>query len=283
MIVSDVTNPSPEEAALLKREGLDTVGGAFVYGGGERMDKPGLGHRERLRLRLTDDSGREVVWYLKRYGPPLEEAGAQSCCCGAHENDISPADIELANIGLLVEAGVPTMRPIAQGSQKDMWGTVRGYLIVDTVPGEALERCFEDWFARCRGGAAAVGAFNAALVELLSGLHGAGLVHRDLYASHVFLHELPEGPRLYLIDLARVFAPRWRRFRWRVKDLAQLRYSMPTEWADIYWDDVLDAYLARVGGRRRRFAAAVDRKVASVRRRARRKQRSVGGDMGDRS
>ena len=276
--MSDVISLNPQEEALLRREALDSVGGAFACSVGERMDKPGLRHRERLRLRLTDDAGREVHWYLKRYGPPLAETGAHHCCGGAHDaGHVSPAEAELTNIGLLTKAGVPTMRPIAFGSQKDMWGTVRSYLIVEAVPGDALERCFDDYFARHRRDAAAMAAFNAALVDLVAKLHAAGLAHRDLYASHVFLQESPGGAKLHLIDLARAFAPRWRRFRWRVKDLAQLKYSMPADWADIYWDDVLDQYLARLGGRRRRLAAAVDRKVAAMRRRGRGRRKRRGG------
>ena len=276
--MSDAIPLNPEEAALLKREALDSVGGAFAYSGGERLDKPGLRHRERLRLGLTGGTGREVQWYLKRYGPPLEETGAQRCCGGAHDaGHVSPAEAELTNIGLLKAAGVPTMRPVAFGSQKDMWGTVRSYLIVEAVPGDALERCFGEYFARHRDDAAAMAAFNAALVDLVAKLHGAGLAHRDLYASHVFLHEAPGGAELYLIDLARVFAPRWRRFRWRAKDLAQLRYSMPADWADIYWSDFLDQYLARLGGGRRRLAGAVNRKVAAMRRRSRGRRTHRGG------
>jgi len=279
--VTDAICLTPDEEALLKSEGLDSVGGAFAHDRGERMDKPGLHHRERLRLRLTDGAGGEVHWYLKRYGPPLAETGSHHCCGGAHDaGRVSPAEAELANIRLLTEAGVPTMRPIAFGSQKDLWGTVRSYLIVEAVAGQALERCFGDYFARHGADATAMGAFNAALVDLVAKLHGAGLVHRDLYASHVFLHESPDGPVLSVIDLARAFAPRWRRFRWRVKDLAQLRYSMPADWADIYWADFLDAYLARLGGGRRRLAAAVERKVAAMRRRARRKRSRRGDPAG---
>ena len=54
------------EKALLKREGLDSLHGVFAYAGGELLSKPNLRARQRLRLRLVDDSGRPVVWYLKR-------------------------------------------------------------------------------------------------------------------------------------------------------------------------------------------------------------------------
>jgi len=271
--LSDAIDITPAEAALLRRERLDTVANAFGYSGGEKLTKPGLGHRERIRLRLTDDEGREVEWYLKRYGPPLEEMGAHHCCGGSHDaGHLSPAEAELRAVRMLESAGVATERAVAFGAEPDMWGTVRSYLIVEAVPGDALERCFEDFTSRHDGADQAVSAFNAALVELLSGLHGAGLAHRDLYASHIFLHEGADGPELSLIDLARVLRPRWRRFRWRVKDLAQLKYSMPPAWVAAHWDGVLAAWHGRVGGRKWGLEAAIDRKVASMRRRSRRKE-----------
>ena len=153
-----------------------------------------------------------------------------------------------------------------------MWGRQRSYLVVAAVAGEALERCFDDFLARNADNEAALAAFNAALIQLVARLHSAGLVHRDLYASHVFLEDTPTGPKLYLIDLARVFKPRWRRFRWRVKDLAQLKYSMPSKWAEHHWREFLEMYLARIGGWPRRWARAIDRKVAAMRRRRRRKE-----------
>ena len=79
---------------------------------------------------------------------------------------------------------------------------------------------------------------------------------------------------LYLIDLARMFSPRWRRFRWRVKDLAQLKYSMPAAWVAGHWEAFLSAYCK--GGDRaviRRYNRAIDRKAAAIRRHSLRKRR----------
>jgi tRNA A-37 threonylcarbamoyl transferase component Bud32 len=110
-------------------------------------------------------------------------------------------------------------------------------------------------------------------------LHDAGCVHRDLYASPVFLDDSQGRADLYLIDLARMFVPRWRRFRWYVKDLAQLKYSMPAAWVADFWQPFLAEYLAGVGPRGREGVdLAVGRKVASMRRRAeRRQQRGEAG------
>ena len=76
------------------------------------------------------------------------------------------------------------------------------------------------------------------LARFVAAFHAAGFVHRDLYLSHVFIRPpAPHATRngqcpeqtFALIDLQRVFRPRWRRRRWVVKDLAALNYSTPTD------------------------------------------------------
>ncbi|MCY2931140.1 MAG: hypothetical protein NTV86_16950, partial [Planctomycetota bacterium] len=71
---------------------------------------------------------------------------------------------------------------------------------------------------------------------------------------------------LHLIDLARVIAPRLRRWRWIVKDLAQLRYSMPEEWRNNWWRDFLGWYRPGASpATYRRIHYAVETKVALMR------------------
>ncbi len=264
-------NDNQAEQNLLKREGLDTLDGAFAYTGGEELSKPGLGTRQRFRLSLTDEAGETVEWYLKRYGPIpwLQRLGRTS-----------PARREFGNIRRLQAGGVPTMNAVTMGEQRDALGVRRSYIIVTSVPGEALERCFDDFLTRHDLGGAVMKRFNDALVNLVVSLHSAGLVHRDLYASHIFLDETPAGLKLYLIDLARVFAPKWRTFRWRVKDLAQLKYSMPPAWVNRHWDDYLRRYLSDTGDAKL-WSAEIDRKVASMRQRQRKKFSRDTGDSGD--
>jgi tRNA A-37 threonylcarbamoyl transferase component Bud32 len=145
------------------------------------------------------------------------------------------------------------------------------------VPGEALERCFDAYMAA--HDAAAVAGLTGRLAGMVRRFHQAGYVHRDLYASHVFLDASAGRDDLYLIDLARMFRPRVIRRRWCVKDLAQLKYSMPAAWVDAHWQPLLADYLAGVSDRRRRaWDGLVGRKVESMRRRGdRRRRRSKEG------
>jgi heptose I phosphotransferase len=130
-----------------------------------------------------------------------------------------------------------------------------------------------------RGGPRAGALLAEKLAELVGKLHRAGSVHRDLYASHVFLHESGGSIELYLIDLARLFAPRWRTFRWRVKDLAQLKYSMPSAWVEQHWEALLRRYLECTGrGSLARYNRGIDRKVRWIARRgARERARAAAG------
>lgn len=260
----------PAILAAVRRAGLDTVKGAFAFGGGAELSKPGLGYRQRTRIELRDEHGRTHRLYLKRYArEPLGQWLRRRVTYGW---DVGPAAVEFANIAAAKAAGVATMRAVACDEQGGCCGPARGYIIVAAVPGEALERALPSFLSR-HGQGDAVKRFTMKLAALVGALHGSGYVHRDLYASHIFLDEVRDGLELYLIDLARMFRPRWRRFRWVVKDLAQLKYSMPDGWVDAYWDVFLKACLGEKGGGAfGRFRRAIDRKVARMRRRAGRRR-----------
>ncbi|MBK8974968.1 MAG: hypothetical protein IPM29_03510 [Planctomycetes bacterium] len=93
-------------------------------------------------------------------------------------------------------------------------------------------------------------------------LHGAGLFHRDLYWSHWFARSLDDiEPQL--IDVERMIEPaRWRRRRWRVKDLAALVSSWPIAGDVGTWARLI----VRLDGRLdRRLLRAVLRKAARIR------------------
>jgi tRNA A-37 threonylcarbamoyl transferase component Bud32 len=264
--MSILPDAAPAEAQLLRSLGLDTVAGAFAFTAGEVMSKPNLGRRERIRIHAAvGEGGAPATWYLKRYGPQPILQRLRTMVEG--EGRI-PARREARNIQAVAAAGVPTMRCLAAG--RDGWlGGCRSYIVMTGVPGEALERCLAGFAHRVGMGSPAMAQFNAGLLALVKALHSAGLAHRDLYASHIFLDESPAGPRLYLIDLARVFRPsRARSFRWRVKDLAGLKYSLASEWVERFWDEFLDGYLGAVDAPvRRGYVRAIDRRVAWMRRR----------------
>lgn len=253
----------------IRYEHLDTVDGACLHQGGEDLPKPGLVRRQRKRLTLVDETGHKHLLYMKFYGrEKLLEALRRWRQTGVR---VSRAMTELGNIDGVRKLGIPTMEALVCVDEPSRLGRGRGFLIVTTVPGEALSRCMDDYLRRHADSPERVEHLTDQLADLVATLHGGGYVHRDLYTPHVFLEESESGQTLYLIDLARVFRPRWRRFRWRVKDLAQLKYSMPAEWVSGHWERFLDGYFGGQTDQRAAAERAIDRKADWMRRRTERK------------
>ncbi len=256
MISPDVTEPM---RSLLVSAGLDTLNGAFALSMGRELNKPNLGSRRRTRLELTDSAGRLHVVYLKRYGPEPLKARVRRLMENAVP--IGPALVEAGNITTAARLGVTQMRALAWGQTGQ-----RGYLVIAESPGESLERIG----AGERGKSWGDGFRLASLLSSLAWrLHGAGYVHRDFYACHVFLHK----GQVSLIDLARMFKPRWFNRRWRVKDLAQLHYSMGEYLSSEHWSRLVKDYASSSGDEPRRLARSIERKSARIRRGVDRRRR----------
>lgn len=253
----------PQIQPYLRQNGLDTVAGAFAFTGGEDLAKPGLGHRRRTRLELRDNEHRCWVMYLKRYSTqPLLRRLWRFITARAGRCE---AMTEFDNIRTIRLAGLATMREIICGVEKDLLGVKRSYIIVGEVPGDALERAGEEFITKNLHETEHIEQFTEKLVELIRGLHETGYVHRDLYASHIFLNDHEGRLELNLIDLARAFRPRRREFRWRVKDLAQLKYSMPWLWVRQYWKLFLMGYLrTEIPAILERWERAISAKVESI-------------------
>ncbi len=233
---------APALTAALKRLGLDTIDGAFGFSGGEDLVKPGLGHRKRTRFTVTDESGQTHQLYIKRYQP--EGLLARFKRWVTYGPAMSPAAIEFDNIQAARAAGVPTMQALVASEQWGAFGSAMSYIIVTEVPGEKLESIICGFLDDNTAAPQAVEAFTLSLADAVRKFHAAGYVHRDLYCCHLFADRHAGEFEFYLIDLARAFRPKWRRGRWLVKDLAQLKFSMPrARWSNQYWDQFMRRYL----------------------------------------
>lgn len=265
---------APGEEGLLARHGLTGLEAAFRWNTGARLDKAGLeGWRQRWRIVLAQEKGEPRVFYLKRFSrPPLRRQWER--WKEGHAR-LSTAGVEWTNARLLAEAGVPAVTAVAFGQEMAGPWERRSFVLTSEVAGESLERWVpahlppagqEPDLARRR-------RLLGRLAGLVARLHEAGFVHRDLYLSHVFI----EGEDFRLIDLQRVFRPRWRR-RWLVKDLAALHFSTPADrvgrWERLRflcrYVQVLSARegpRVRAADRARRLARLIDRKARWMARR----------------
>lgn len=221
----------PEYAALLEANGLGTFAAIFAVAEAQRLDKTGLARwRERLRLILREPNGVERICYLKRYVDPPWRAQVRRILAG-HPRE-STAAHEWHAIHALADAGLPVPEPVAFGQEMSGWRERRSFLLIAEVAGRSLERWLPDCWQRAATGAVwrRQQDLIRRLASLVASFHRAGFVHRDLYTSHIFLQAdgMEPTPRFAIIDLQRVFRPRWRRARWMVKDLAALHFSAET-------------------------------------------------------
>jgi|GEM_PF-116143 len=205
----------------LQQQGLFHLGDIFDYRGGQRLDKPGLGQRERLRIELTLEPGESAAIYLKRFGRSGGGNFLKNVFGGRRQDGVH----DFAATMKLAEEGIAVARPIAFG--QDEIG--RSFVMLEELPrSEALERLLPRWDEVKKDYEMLQDKRQLlqALATLVRQFHQSGYCHRDLYLSHIFLSKDNSGQeRLNLIDLQRVFKPSIRRYRWRVKDLAQLYYS----------------------------------------------------------
>lgn len=126
------------------------------------------------------------------------------------------------------DAGVPIAPVIAAGADNGACGS-RSFFMSE----ELLGFLPADDFAKQRIGTDPRDErrrrFIASLADVARRLHTHNLFHRDFYWCHFFVKEDgPGGPfDIRLIDLQRIFSPRWRLWRWQVKDLGQFVFSAP--------------------------------------------------------
>jgi len=226
-----------DDAAILRACGLTGLDAVFACENGRRMDKPGLEPwRQRWKLRLEAPGEVARTVYLKRFDRPPFRRQLERWRRGRLLG--STAAVEWDNARALAMAGIPAARAVACGQKMIGPWEVRSCLLLEEVPGESLERWIPAAFAPPAGQARRppARALADALARFVAAFHAAGFVHRDLYMCHIFITN-PENlradpaaaPSFCLIDLQRVFRPRLRPWRWRIKDLAALDYSAPAD------------------------------------------------------
>ncbi|MBK9127821.1 MAG: hypothetical protein IPM13_08465 [Phycisphaerales bacterium] len=230
----------------------------------ERLSKPGLAGRERWRWTRDD----ETQLYVKRYTrTPLRQQFDRVL---RQDRRGSRAAWEFEVGRRLALAGVAAA-PVV-GYAEEMVGPWerRSVVVLGAVPGEALDRAWPGLVAAGSPVTRGAGRHRAAreLAAFVAAFHAAGLCHRDLYLCHIFMRIDSPGdkaPGFTLIDLARVFAPKLRRWRWIIKDLGQLDAS--AQQLGLTRTDRLRFLRAYLGGRAARagLRAYVDAIVAKSR------------------
>jgi heptose I phosphotransferase len=216
----------PEWKSVFHDSGLRQIDDFFAVTG-TALSKPGLGMRYRARLDLVQN-GKRVSVFLKRYaGEPLKSR-LQRWFEDGERHAIAFREMHVANA--LERIGIRTFKPLAWGCRGGWGKQQKSFIVMSQVQGESLER----WLPRqtelhSRAGWTRKVQLVEQLADFASRLHRNGWFHRDFYLCHIFIQDRGGSFELALVDLARMFQPRWRANRWRIKDLAQLNFSAPEE------------------------------------------------------
>jgi len=141
--------------------------------------------------------------------------------------------VELNNIIMFHFLGIPTSIPVMAGIKRGFlyWGDslLLTEALLDTVP---VDQFIKEKYTPPIDlkGLIQKRRLIYKIAELTRKMHNEGICHRDLYLCHILIIEKDSRDiDLFIMDLHRVFRPRWKRIRWIVKDLASLYYSSPRE------------------------------------------------------
>ncbi len=188
--------------------------------------------RDRSVLCLEVQNGaKNRIFYLKRHAaarPGFWET-ISSFFSG---NSISGGMSEFENIRDFRLAGISTASPVAAGERRVGFARYESFLVTESFePYISLEEIIYRRPQMLQGpkGEKRKKKLIIALAQLARQMHHAGFNHRDFNATHVLV-----GPEtktgtfdLALFDLQRMDRKRWLRFKWFIKVMAELGYTMP--------------------------------------------------------
>ncbi|HMA68123.1 MAG TPA: lipopolysaccharide kinase InaA family protein, partial [Desulfosalsimonadaceae bacterium] len=145
---------------------------------------------------------------------------------------LSQGLLEFDNICRFRESGIATVTPVAAGEKRTGLFRVESFVLTeDFSPYVSLESLLakSPGFFQGRRGALRKRILLNEAAGLARKMHGSGFHHRDFNATHILLDygSGAEVPRLALFDLQRVEKGAVFRFRWKIKGLARLNYSLP--------------------------------------------------------
>lgn len=189
----------------------------------------------------------------------LVETGSETLYAKVYRRNRRTARAEWHWLHMLPLLGIESAQPIAWLADRR-----RNLIVTAGIKGRSLDAWLVDAAAEGWLGEA-FGYATREVAALLRRLHGQRLIHRDFNCAHLFSGDPRLGGQPAVIDVERMFRPRFRWRRWMVKELASLLASSPVPVPT----SVALRFLCRYQpdwsrGRRRRVARAVARKARRV-------------------
>jgi len=206
--------------ALVSQRQLATVEGAKAFQG--TFVKQLRGRRDILRIQAHDETGRELVLYLKRYWRRPKKDGLKSLLLFGRVWSIARQEWE--NARALEQAGFTVSRSVAYGEDCGWCWERFSFLLTEAAPGQQTVDQFLD---SCLDRAPRREVIGALAIEVRR-LHDAGLSFPDLFTRHIFVDSSPNPPRFCFIDVARLDRRARISDRRRSRDLAALNATAST-------------------------------------------------------
>lgn len=129
--------------------------------------------------------------------------------------------------------GLRTAIPVAAGMRFTSWFTIESFLITqDFAPLIDLEEIVLNQPELLKGDVNLERKHNImqAIGQYASKMHHSGFNHKDFNATHLLLNDInTKNPQVALFDLQRVDKMTFNRFRWPIKSLAELFYTLPPD------------------------------------------------------
>lgn len=188
--------------------------------------------RSVIRFNIEHHNQKKTI-YLKRHN--LEFVGFWRLFSRFFPKwGLSQGRLEFENICDFRNCGLPTVVPIAAGEKFFRFFWAKSFLITeDFSPYISLEALLEDqpyFFTGLEGKQKKKILINEISV-LARKMHQNEFNHRDFNATHILLHydNGSDVPKIALFDLQRVEKRKFFRFRWKIKSIAGLSYSLPDD------------------------------------------------------
>lgn len=214
--------------AILASLGFDDFDSIWHYQGGETVKS--IGARSVIRIKLTVQD-RERVFYLKRHNIEFKGIGVFLAPLFPRWMP-SQGRKEFENICDFRKHGLATVLPVVAGERRFRFFWMESFLITeDFSPCISLEKILQDKpdLFGGPGGEIRRRSLLKEVAFLARKMHNSGFNHLDFNATHILLcyENGADVPGLALFDLQRVDKRKFFRFRWMIKSLARLNYTMP--------------------------------------------------------
>jgi hypothetical protein len=200
----------------------------YDFNGGNAVKR--INERSVTRMEIPHKK-RTHIFYLKRHvaSRPSPWEMISSFLTG---RSAAPGMAEFENICAFRQKGLSTVVPVAAGVQRTGFCCYKSFLITESFePYISLEEMIRFHPYRLQGpeGESRKKKLLRTIACLARQMHEQGFNHRDFNATHVLI-----GPEdkdgnfpLSLFDLQRMDRRKWLKYKWFIKIMAELSYSMP--------------------------------------------------------